>query len=186
MKANEFVTLALLAVGGEIKGKTKLQKTVYFLGIMTDCLEELGYRPWFYGPYSDDVEAALTWAKTIGTVDQNVSARGFDQSGFEVRRYDFRLNEQGTRFAEAKARENPEAWQRIQDAARRLNEAGDLDYMDMSIAAKTYFLLGRKQAPTRLADLAEIAPQFGWNVSATQVQRAAEYLSKLHIVRILN
>lgn len=186
MKPNDFVTLALLAIGGEVRGKTKLQKTAYFLGTMTDCLEELGYRPWFYGPYSDEVDAAITWAKTIGAIDQNVSSWGFDQSGFEVRRYDFRLNEQGKRFAEIRARENPEFWNRLQLAAQRLREAGDIDYMEMSIAAKTYFLLGKKKGPTSMAELAQLAPQFGWNVTPAQVQQAARYLSKLGLVQLLN
>jgi uncharacterized protein YwgA len=55
MDAKDFVTLTLLIADGEIRGKTKLQKMVYFYGLMTSQLNELGYRAHFYGPYSDDV-----------------------------------------------------------------------------------------------------------------------------------
>src|SRR5260221_507568 len=150
MDANEFTLLALLASGAEIQGKTKLQKTVYFLGALTGNLSELGYRPWFYGPYSDDVDAAVTWMKTIGAVDQSVSAWGQDRSGFEVRRYDFRLNEQGKKFAVLKARENPDLWAALKHAADRLKQAGDIHYMDMSIAAKTFLMLGQKRERTNM------------------------------------
>jgi hypothetical protein len=44
MDARTFVQLGLLALGGNVQGKTKLQKSMYFLGEMTGCLEELGYR----------------------------------------------------------------------------------------------------------------------------------------------
>jgi uncharacterized protein YwgA len=59
MDAKEFVQLSMLAMGSEIQGKTKLQKTVYFLGLMTGCLDDLGYRAHFYGPYSDEVPMRL-------------------------------------------------------------------------------------------------------------------------------
>ena len=185
MNVNEFVTLTLLAVGGEIQGKTKLQKTVFLLGAMTDCLEDLGYRPWFYGPYSDDVDASVTWLKTIGAIDQNVSSWGYDQSGFEVRRFDFRLNQQGKRFAEGKAKQNPKLWKCLKQAADKLRAAGDIDYMKMSIAAKTYFMLGKKKGRASMSELAKLAPRFGWHVTPRHVESAAEYLNSLGLVELV-
>ena len=76
MNARDFVQLALIAMDGEIRGKTKLQKTVYFLGLLTGSLDDLGYRAHFYGPYSDDVAEAVGWLKTIGTADQTSSGVG--------------------------------------------------------------------------------------------------------------
>ncbi len=40
-----------------------------------------------------------------------------DESGFEVRRYDFRLNEEGKRFAEATSSRHPDLWKKLQNAA---------------------------------------------------------------------
>lgn len=51
MNTRDFVALTLREAGGEICGKTKLQKLLYFVGVLTDCLDELGYRAHFYGPY---------------------------------------------------------------------------------------------------------------------------------------
>lgn len=184
MHVNEFVTLTLLAAGGEIQGKTKLQKTVFVLGAMLDCLDDLGFRPWFYGPYSDDVNAALVWLKTIGAIDQNVSSWGCDRSGFEVRRFDFRLNEQGRRFAESKAAQNRPVWNRMKLAADKLKEAGEIDYMDMSIAAKTFFMLGKREGRARMAEIADLAPRFGWHVTPQQVENAARYLNRLGLVQL--
>lgn len=181
MNPNDFTTLALLAMGGEIQGKTKLQKTVFFLGLLTDCLEDLGYRAHFYGPYSDEVDSAVTWMKTIGAIDQNVSSWGSDPSGFELQRYDFRLNEQGRRFAEMKAHQQGQLWERLQRASQLLKEAGNVDYMDMSIAAKTYFML-EKKGPASPMELSRLARRFGWTVTPRQIEEAVAYLGRLGLI----
>lgn len=185
MNANDFVTMTLLAVDNPVRGKTKLQKTVYLLGALTECLDDLGYRPWFYGPYSDDVDAAVTWLKSIGAVDQNISSWGVDQSGFEVRRHDFQLNARGKKLADSTAQRYPDLWPKLQVFAKRLKEAGEIDYMEMSVAAKTYFMLGRKSWRASMSELAELAPRFGWQVAPKQVENAAKYLSRLGLVQLV-
>ncbi len=80
--------------------------------------------------------------------------------------------------AEAKARKHPALWARLQDAARRLRSAGDLDYMRLSIAAKTFFVLGQQRRPATPAELAQLAPRFGWRVAVSEIEEAADYLQK--------
>lgn len=185
MNTRDFVQLALLASGGEIEGKTMLQKTIYFLGLLTDSVGNLGYRAHFYGPYSDEVNHALTYLKTIDVLEESVTPWGaVDQSGFEVRRYDFRLNAQGRKLAEVKARENPEMWRKITAARQKLREAGELDYVSLSIAAKTYFMLGQKKGRATDSDLVGLAPRFGWTVTPAQIRDAAKYLSRLGLVEL--
>ena len=185
METHEFVLLVLRAMRGEIQGKTKLQKTVYFLGILTDRMESLGYRAHFYGPYSDEVAGAVTLLKAIGVVDQNVVGGGaVDKAGFEVRRYDVRLNSQGQKLAAAKAKHYPKLWKRLTAARQTFNQAGDLDYMLLSVAAKTYFMLGQKKGEATEADLAALAPRFGWNVTPKEVHKAARYLNKLGLMQV--
>jgi uncharacterized protein YwgA len=180
MDSRDFVLLAMLAMGGEIQGKTKFQKTVYFLGLMTDCLDDLGYRAHFYGPYSDEVADAIGWMRTIGAVDQTSCGVGaVDNSGFEVRRHDYRFNEEGRRFAESTARRHADFWKKIQDAADLLKSAGDFDYVKMSIAAKTYFLLRGIDGRPDEKELARLATRFGWEVTPEQVKQAASYLERL-------
>lgn len=187
MEAYEFVQLTLLAMGGEIKGKTKLQKTVYFLGLMTGCLDDLGYRAHFYGPYSDDVAEAINRMKTIGAVDQNVRGGGaVNRSGFEVCRYDFTLNDEGRELAEETARQNCEFYKSLFEAAKAFSDIGDLDYMQLSIAAKTYFMLGEKRGRATHAELTKLARRFGWEVTPDQITDAARYLSQLGLVELSN
>lgn len=185
MKTVDFVHLALLALGGEVHGKTNLQKKLYFVGLLTGKLDELGYRPHFYGPYSEDVAMAVEDLKTVGFLDQSVVGPfAVDTAGFELKRYDYRLNEVGTRVAQERARLNPDLWAHLERAAGVLRTAGDLDYMKLSIAAKTYFMLGQHRKAASNEELARLAVRFGWRVSPDEVQEAARYLQKLDLVEL--
>ena len=184
MKAYDFVQMTLLALGGEIHGKTKLQKTVYFLGIMTGELDNLGYGPHFYGPYSAEVADAVGQLHALGFLDRNTVQTGMQGSfGFEATRYDFTFTEAGQRVAKKKSESHAEFWGKLQDAVKKLKKSGDIDYMKMSIAAKAYFMLGEKKGPAASGELAALAPRFGWEVTEKQVTAAVEYLHKLGLVK---
>lgn len=183
MNTYDFVHLTLAAMGGEIKGRTKLQKTVYFLGVITRRQSELGYRAHFYGPYSAEVADAVVQLKSLGFIDQNIASFGSsDSAGFEVARYDYKLNEQGKTVAEQKKRMHSQEWKKIEAAAAVLKKAPHADYVKLSIAAKTYFMLGEKNGNATKAELAELATKFGWSVSQDQINEAATYLKLLGLV----
>lgn len=183
MDAYDFVQLAFLAVGGTIRGKTKLQKTVYFLGIMTKEIGNLGYGPHFYGPYSSEVADATGQLHTLGFLDRNTVQTGLKGAfGFEATRYDFTLTEAGKKIAAAKSEAHSDTWAKIKKAAEDLKEAGDIDYMEMSIAAKTYFMLGGNKNAVSPEELAKLAPRFGWTVNEDQISEAVSYLRKLELV----
>ncbi|OAI51136.1 hypothetical protein AYO44_17295 [Planctomycetaceae bacterium SCGC AG-212-F19] len=185
MNAYDFVHLALHAMGGEIKGKTKLQKTVYFLGLLSKMDGDLGFDAHFYGPYSADVAGAVQRLRALGFADQTSSSMGsVDSSGFEVARYDLALTDEGRRMAEGKARANPTEWEKIKAAAERIKASKELDYMKLSIAAKTKFMLGKQKGPVPFDDLAEQAKGFGWSITRDEVREAAEFLASLGLVTI--
>ncbi len=184
--AYDFVHLALLAVGGEIKGKTKLQKTVYFLGVLTDSVDQLGYRAHYFGPYSQEVANACSRLCSLGFVDQNVRGGGtVGESGFEVARYDFRLTDTGHAVAELKARKYAELQKGLQGATEKLREAGEINYIKMSIAAKIVYMRERKKRATE-DELVKVAQRFGWNVTQEEVRKAGQYLQKLDLVEVVD
>lgn len=184
MNTYDFVHLALHAMGGEIKGKTKFQKTVYFLGLLTEIAEDLGYRPHFYGPYSSEVAGAADRLRALGFAMQTAAGGGaVDQAGFEVARYDLRLTEEGTRMAQEKAKKYPEEWVKLGKAAEVLTKANEQDYVKLSIAAKTYFMLGQRRGTARINDLVALAENFGWSVKPDQVRDAARFLASIGMVK---
>jgi hypothetical protein len=57
-------------------------------------------------------------------------------------------------------------------------------YVKLSIAAKTYFMLGEKKGNAMMAELTDLATKFGWKVTQQQVFEAATYLSSLGLVNL--
>jgi hypothetical protein len=186
MNTYDFVHLALYAMGGKIRGKTKLQKTIYFLGRLSNHIDELGYNPHFYGPYSSEVAEAANRLRSIGFLEQSVASGGaFDSRGFEVARWDFALDEEGRKVAELKARKNRDVWRKIEKASAVLKEAGDMDYQRLSIGAKTDFLLGQKGGRAKIKDLEKLASRFGWTVKKPEIVESAKFLEKIGLVKVV-
>ncbi len=184
MNPYDFVHLSLYALGGEIRGKTKLQKTMYFLGLLTNTVNDLGYRPHFYGPYSADIAGAADRLRALGFATQSVASGGaVDQAGFEVARYDLRLSEEGKQVAQTKAAQNPEQWEKIQKAVEVFRKGSEQDYVKLAIAAKTYFMLDQAKEIPRAEKLAALAQEFGWSVKPAQVQEAFQLLVSLGLAR---
>jgi uncharacterized protein YwgA len=166
MKPYDFVHLTIHAIGGQIGGRTKLQKTVYFLGVFTGELEQLGYRAHFYGPYSDLVANAVSRLKSLAFVTESTIGTGsIGADGFEISRHDFSLTEEGRAIASEKAHSNPGEWTKILEAVTRFKTAGDIDYMRMSVAAKTYFMLRESGKPATSVELSESAKALGLKCS---------------------
>jgi uncharacterized protein YwgA len=171
MTAYDFVQLALLAHGREVRGKTKLQKTVYFLGVLTGEQDNLGYRPHYYGPYSAAVAEAVDDLRALGFLDQTVATFGnIDSSGFEVARQDLKLNVDGVSVAKEKAKKHPEMLRKMKSVFEKHARVFSQNYEKLSIAAKTYFLLGEKKGSARVGELSTLAAKFGWSVEPNQIR----------------
>ena len=70
----------------------------------------------------------------------------------------------------------------MQKAATVIKQAGDLNYMELSIAAKAYFALEKLRGTATLEQIHLLLPQFGWNVSKEELERATTFLEKAHLV----
>lgn len=176
----DVLLLAYKAFDGSMKGKTLLQKRVYFLSVVLDV--GLGYDAHYYGPYSEDIASANSELKSLGYISESSSSWGYDQRGFEMARYDYALTDAGARIADRKAQQFSGLWERVRDGANVLKQAGNLDYMELSIAAKAYFVLTRLNGKATLEDIAGMLPKFGWTVSQDQLERATDFLGKANLV----
>lgn len=183
MTTYDFVHLVLYAAGGEINGRTKLQKTVYFIGAMTGRLDRLGYRAHYFGPYSSDVSAALDQLRSLKFLSQQVASVGVvDANGFERARYDYKLTDDGVMIAQEKATKNPTEWQLIQGAMAKLKRTNVDDYVKLSIAAKSLFLShvsGKLESPEARSDQTS---KYGWAVSPDQFREADRLLQAIELM----
>jgi len=184
MDTRDFLLLAYKAFGGEINGKTTLQKKVYFLGVMLDKLHYLRYKPHYYGPYSSLVAEANEDLKSIGYIEESVISGGsVNSQGFEIARYDFKLTEFGKRTADKKIKNNPTEWESIKKVADIINKTGESDYMRLSIAAKAYHIVSQKEEKVSLSDIKKMAKKFGWSVENSELKKAANFLEQIDLVK---
>ena len=72
----------------------------------------------------------------------------------------------------------------MERAVPRLNGAGKLNYMELSIAAKAYFLLEQRGQPADAADLVRLAHQFGRKVTEDEVERAVQFPGGLELAAL--
>jgi uncharacterized protein YwgA len=180
ISVRDVVLLAYKAFDGCMRGKTLLQKRVYFLSVILQL--DLGYEAHYYGPYSEEVATANAEIKSLGFISESVTSWGIDRRGFELARYDYRLSDVGSRIADKKALACSDLWRKIQDAAGIVKHAGDLDYMELSIAAKAYFILRQLNRKATIDDIAAMLPKFSWSVTREELQKAAGFLVKAQLV----
>jgi uncharacterized protein YwgA len=178
--ARDVLVLAYKAFEGDMRGKTLLQKRVYFLSVMLGI--DMGYEAHYYGPYSEKVATLNSELKSLGYVSESSSAWGYDQRGFEMARHDFKLTDLGARLADRKTLAQAQLWSQVQRAAAVVRKAGDLDYMELSIAAKAYYVLNKLNGKATLEDIAGMLPKFGWSVSEKQLENATDFLAKADLI----
>jgi len=183
MTINDALLFTYDAAGGGIQGKTNLQKRMFFVAVMLG--EDFGYGAHYYGPYSATVAAANQELKSLGYLSESTASAGsYNASGFEIARHDFQLTADGHSVLDAKKARLPEEWIRVEKAVKRLSQAGDLNYIELSIAAKAYFL---KQA-TKASDseLVKQATKFGWTVTEDEIRKAGEFLIALELAKAVD
>ena len=177
----DVVLLAYKAFGGTIRGKTLLQKRVYFLSVF--LRSDLGYEAHYYGPYSEGVATANAEMKSLGFLSEAATGWGVDRRGFEMARYDYALTDAGARLAEKKAASNPQLWEQVEAAAKVVRDAGNLDYMELSIAAKAYYVLMHLKRKATLDDISEMLPKFGWSVKKEELANATQFLERTGLLK---
>jgi uncharacterized protein len=186
MDTRDLILMAYKAFGGSIQGKTKLQKLIYFIGVFQNRIDQLGYIPHYYGPYSPVVANENSLLNSLGFVSESISHSPFiNDRGFEISRHDFNLTEDGERIVSGKIVQFPEEWEKIKEITQKIQDAGDLNYQELSIAAKSYFILSQKGSANR-DSIQKMAEEFGWKVDKAELDRAIKFLLDTKLVSTQN
>jgi uncharacterized protein YwgA len=163
--------------------KTMLQKRIYFLGVGLGKESALGYRAHYYGPYSAAVAEANSELKSLGYLSECSTSWGSDQRGFEIARYDYSLTREGWCLYNRKKNEYPDLCPEILRLAEAIKSAGDLNYWELSIAAKTYFILKNHGMTATFEEIQKKAQGLGWEVTERELEKATVFLEKMDLVQ---
>jgi len=179
MNTRDFVTLAYEAFGGRIEGKTVLQKRIYFLNVMVNG--RISFKAHYYGPYSQEVTNANSELIDLGYVQRSISSIGaISSQGFEIARHDFQLTNDGKSITARKKADYSAEWDKINTAAKKILNAGDVDYMILSAAAKAHFINGGGKKLNK-KQIQKLAKNFGWTVSEKDLEKAEDFLKKIDL-----
>lgn len=181
MTALDFVLSLISGFGGQVQGRTLLQKRAYFVAQLAGVPVNLAYDAHYYGPYSAVVDNCVSRLKSLGFVDEENLGFGItNTSGFEVKRYDYRITQDGKRILETLR--NRDEYQRIERACIAILEAGDPNYFVLSIAAKADFILGKRGKAMSRNEIIREAQKFDWEIQGNSLNDAVNFLEKLGMV----
>jgi len=99
IEVGELTDLLLLLVTmrelGEVAGRTRLQKMIYLLRERFGVPFRLKFKPYFYGPYSDELSDIVENLVALGLIEEN---RRYLADG--VVEYSYKLTDAGSGFLE--------------------------------------------------------------------------------------
>ncbi|MGA9564865.1 MAG: hypothetical protein WBS19_05005 [Candidatus Korobacteraceae bacterium] len=182
MNSTDFLLSVIDAFGGDVAGRTLLQKRAYFVSLLSGVDPGLRFDAHFYGPYSPTVDNTLGRLKALGFVNEEDTGFGTAPNGFEIKRYDYKLTDDGASVA-SRIKGSAE-YQTIRAAADRIIEAGNPNYITLSIAAKAYFILNKREKGMSRDEIAAEATKFDWKLSPASLNSAVQFLERLGLVQV--
>jgi uncharacterized protein YwgA len=182
MKLRDVLLIILGQLGGSIQSKTKIQKLCYFLSIVLNI--DFGFRAHYYGPYSSQVESALDDLLGIGFVIATINQFGTVSNGFEIVRYDYSLTKDGKAIYQDFSAGPKPAEETVIAAINRIKNIGDIGYLELSIAAKTYYIISKKSKFMNTDMISNEANSFDWNITDDDISKAVKFLEKMNLVSV--
>ncbi|HEU4657955.1 MAG TPA: hypothetical protein VFR97_10530 [Capillimicrobium sp.] len=180
----EAVLVLIDAAGGALDGRTALQKLAYFGALALD--EDLGHTPYYYGPFSRDIEQAVADAgladELVETVNQFPASH---RRGPDIKQYRYELTEDGHRSVQEIRQRAPRAAERIDRAVAEIREAvPELDQQVLSRAAKIHLILSRQDSEIEADEIPALARELGWELDEEEVRTTVELMERLHLVEV--
>jgi uncharacterized protein YwgA len=169
------------AAGGRIDGRTVVQKMAYFAANALG--EDLGHHAHYYGPYSREVERALTHSALSEDVHETVERFPGWRGGPDGRQYHYELTGQGKDLVTELRRRYSDECGVIDAIVARLDRAvPSRNQHTLSLAAKTHLILSQ-QPGTPVRDVPELARALNWEMSEGDLAQAVEVLKQVSTVR---
>lgn len=181
MSPTNFVLALIDACGGSVSGRTLLQKRAFFASLLSKVDPGLSFDAHYYGPYSSTVDGITTQLKNLGFVEEKNLSFGVVSGGFEMKRYDYALTAEGRNILEPIR--TTEEYKRISTAIKKINRAGNPDYLILSIAAKVYFILKKSGKPMSKVEIQKEAEKLNWNLQPSSLESAVNFLLKLDVTQ---
>ncbi len=115
-----------------VKGRKRLQKTVCVLKYQYDVPFQFQFRPYFYGPYSEQLAEAINVLEAVGLVTEVE-----DELPSGVIQYDYYLTKKGEAVAEDMLSKNVPEKESVSKLKRAVPKISDLETSELVAIAKS-------------------------------------------------
>ncbi len=181
MKRRDFV-LAVISLCSKDSdfGRTSLQKVAYLVAAARGF--DFRHHAYFYGPYSEAVEADVEALSLSGLVEEKRRTLGYNARG-EISKYEYLITPEGeARIAQLQSVYEGEV-KALKYFVDRLREAaGGLHQQILSTAAKVHFIQSRDGDHLEPEQIQQIARSFGWSLGTAQIKKVRDVLNSLQLV----
>ncbi len=178
MEARHLILMIMDACGRKIESKTKIQKLAYFISII--LRNDFQYSAYFYGPYSRSIENGLEELTGVGFVNESADYYGpVSTTGFEKKKYTYNITKSGDEVLRHIKTQYADEYEKIEKIARKLK---DKNYLDLSIAAKSYFILRNEGKALGIDQIRSKAREFQWNITEKEIESAIKILKDIEFI----
>lgn len=183
LKDRELLLVVADAAGGTLDGRTVAQKLLYFAGRRLD--QPTGHAAYFYGPYSEDFEAAIERAVLADELSEQIERIPDWRGGPDVKKHIYTLTDRGREEAARVAEEKFEEASFVRDAIRVIAEAvPEFRQRTLSAAAKIDLIVHEQDHPVPLDELRQLAQDLGWHLGKQDMNEALDVLARLELVNV--
>jgi len=164
---------------GALHGRTLLQKKLYFASVLAG--EDFGFRPHYYGPYSQTVADAVDSVVSNGFLAESIESFPGEANLFgERRRHSYSLTDDGEAVVEAMPETDDSA--KWREALQRVNShAVAQNFNLLSVAAKVHVIL-KEMGKATTSEISRQAQHYGWQLSPGDIEKVGDYLEHLGLV----
>ena len=168
--------------GHRIQGRTVLQKLAYFVSEIMAV--DAGYRPHYYGPYSEVIAATTEGQVSRALLDENIEVfdgLGFAGHDFPRKRYTYELTERGKAALKWRRDQAGDEFKQAEALVQKLM-ASNPDYRVLSYAAKLWLILQQSGGKTTFGAASQAAKEYGWSMSKQDMQAGVKLLADVDLV----
>jgi uncharacterized protein YwgA len=182
LKDRELLLLVANAAGGTLDGRTVAQKLIYFCGVALN--QPTGHSPYFFGPYSDEFDAALQRAVLAGEFSENIERIPDWHGGPDATKHVYTLTDRGkAAVAEIEAEHLEEAKTIKTTVDVIADEVPGFRQKTLSAAAKINLIVSEQERNVTDDELRTLARQLGWHLTQKDIEEAVGVLVRLGFIR---
>ncbi len=175
----DTICLTLAANDDQLRGRTTIQKLIYF---ELEKIPEIHIEPhiaYFYGPFNRQVAQGLETLVHLDVLDEKRLQNG-DSS------YQYTITKKGIPVIKNLIEENKQTYEKIEKIVQTCFDYCKLNPNPLSFAAKVHYMLSKRECQKGMTEdeAIQMAKSFGWKITEKDVKLGAELLEKLKLVKI--